>query len=244
MLVDFGTNAEIVLFANNMFYACSAAAGPCFEGATLACDMAGQAGAVDKIFADNGDFSFTTIGNIQAKGICGSGVIDALALMLETGLVDSTGRLLPQEETMPWMVKAYDQEKGFCLTDTVYVSQGDIREVQLGKAAVRAGIEVLLEKAGINGESLEYLYLAGGFGSAMNPQSAARIGMIPAQMTAKAKVLGNAACFGALRYVTEQGAPAMAEGIIAQTQYIELSAHQGFFDRYIKHMSFPPLENI
>lgn len=240
LLVDFGTNAETVLFTGDTFYACSAAAGPCFEGAALSCGMAGQQGAVDTVFATPTGFSYTVIGGARPVGLCGSGVIDAVSLLLETGYMDASGRLLPEGSgTHPGLRDHFTEGKEFRIAPGVSLNQKDIREIQLAKAAVRAGIEVLLQESGVAAHDLQTLYLAGGFGSCMTPESAARIGLIPGILTDKVRVMGNAACFGALRYVTEKDAIASAGGIIARTAYIELSSHTFFSKEYISRMGFP-----
>lgn len=254
LLVDFGTNAETVLFVDGTYYACSAAAGPCFEGATLACGMAGQSGAIDAVFARTSDsldvtgFAYTVINGGKARGLCGSGVVDAIALLLDSGDLDETGRLSPREDGV--LISAFvegnegkegDMREGirFQLTEDVYLSQKDIREVQLAKAAVRAGIEVLLTEAGITAEEVETLYLAGGFGSAIRPESAVRIGLVPEALQERVHVLGNAACFGALRAITDATALPLMDDILRNARYIELSAHSSFCDTYVTNMFFP-----
>lgn len=239
LLVDLGTNAETVLCADGVFYACSAAAGPCFEGATLSCGMAGQDGAIDTVSPDpERGLSFTTIGDAPARGLCGSGVLDALALLLDAGIVDETGRLEADASPLGGRI----EDNALILADSVRLTQKDIREVQLAKAAVRAGIDILLREAGIDVGEVARLYLAGGFGSAMRPESAARIGLIPEELSNRVTVLGNAAGSGALRYATEEGATESALGIIRRTRYIELSAHSGFTDAYVERMLFPERE--
>ena len=246
LLIDFGTNAETVLYANGEFYACSAAAGPCFEGATLSCGMAGQSGAIDTVHATPDGMGFTVLGGVEALGLCGSGCIDALALLLQSGHVDETGRLSAEELAESALsascragIGGRIRDERFYLTPDVYLSQKDIREVQLAKAAVRAGIEVLLQEAGIAAAQIETLYMAGGFGSALAPASAARLGLIPTELRDRVSVLGNAAGFGALRYVTEPGALAAADALVSRVRYIELSAHSGFSNEYIMQMTFP-----
>lgn len=236
VLIDLGTNAEIVLSYDNKFLSCSAAAGPCFEGATLSCGMAGQKGAIDKVFSDKEKgFTYSTIGNSPAQGICGSGVLDILALLLDKKIVDETGRL---EENIPEFAQ-YLHDDSFYLTDKVYFSQKDIREVQLAKSAVRAGIEILLKEASLSFADINKLYLAGGFGSALRKESAVRIGLIPQELGDKVHVLGNGASFGALRYMTEAHVQEGVKELIQKMQYIELSSHAGFSDAYIENMIFP-----
>jgi len=238
LLIDFGTNAEIVLSTGDALYACSTAAGPCFEGATLSCGSVAQNGAIDSVFPVKGGFSFTTIGSSRATGMCGSAVIDCIALLLNSGDLDETGRL---EGAGAFAEHVYEQdgEIAFHLTDEVYLSQGDIRKIQLAKAAVRAGVETLIHESGLSPSSLTRLFLAGGFGSALNGKSAERLGLIPENMSEITRVLGNAAGYGVLRYATEQDARKTVTDIKARTSYIELSAHAWFNEEYITQMTFP-----
>ena len=237
--MDLGTNAELVLFANNKFYACAAAAGPCFEGAMLTCGMGGIKGAIDRVFikdTDDGGYSieYTTINSGEPLGLCGSGVIDILAALLEKGIVDQTGKLLDTCE----QVRPVTGGTGFFITDTVYLSDMDVREVQLAKAAIRAGIEVLLSAAGVEVEDVDDLYIAGGFGSALRLESASVVGLIPPVLEEKVVILGNAALYGALRYITEKNALINVKSIKANTKYLELSGMDAFFTAYIAHMTF------
>lgn len=237
LMADIGTNAETVLYANGTCYACSAAAGPCFEGANLSCGMPGQPGAIDSVFRSDEGVGLTVIDDKKATGLCGSGVIDAIALLLDEGALDPTGRL---QATGP-LAASIEGEKNairFNLTPGVFVSQKDIREVQLAKAALRAGIEILMQEAGITCEEIDTLYLAGGFGSAIHPESATRIGMIPHGLLNKISVLGNAASFGALRYVTETKGVETAAAIGRHTRHVELSAHKAFSAEYMNRMMF------
>lgn len=237
LLTDIGTNAETVLYANGTCYACSAAAGPCFEGANLSCGMPGQPGAIDAVFDADDGFGVTTIDNQNATGLCGSGVIDAIALLLNREALDKTGRLQAQGP-LSGAIEGEKNTTRFNLTDGVSLSQKDIRQVQLAKAAVRSGIEILMAEAHITPAEIDTLYLAGGFGSAIHPESASRIGMIPKVLLPKITVLGNAASFGALRYVAEQGGIATAAEIVASGRHIELSAHKAFSAEYMKRMAF------
>lgn len=236
ILIDLGTNAEIVLHWENNFLSCSAAAGPCFEGATLSCGMAGSKGAIDKVSANgqNG-FIVSTIGNAEAEGICGSGIIDSAALLLDEKIIDETGRLCESNSVL----SKYVHGDSFYLTKKVFISQKDIREIQLAKAAVRAGIEVLLSEADLRAEDIHTLYLAGGFGSSIRKESAVRIGLIPESLRDKVYVLGNGAGFGALRYVTEAHVQEKVNKLTRKMRYIELSNHADFSNSYVEHMIFP-----
>ena len=236
LLLDLGTNAETVLGHGDTLYACSAAAGPCFEGATLSCGMAGQDGAVDTVFkTESGELGFSTLGNIPPRGICGSGILDTVALLLDEGLVDETGRLCADDTPIGRLIR----DDALELAPGVKVTQKDIREVQLAKAAVRAGIDILLQEAELEVNDVACLYLAGGFGSALNTASAARIGLIPQELASRVRVLGNGASSGALRYITEDGAFERAADLVKRTKYLELSAHSAFSDAYIQQIMFP-----
>ncbi len=238
LLIDFGTNAEIVLGAGDKLYACSTAAGPCFEGATLSCGSVAKSGAIDTVFPVDDGFSFTTIGSTKATGMCGSAVIDCIALLLESGDIDETGRLEGEGELAEHIYEK-DGELAFHLTDEVYLSQADIRKIQLAKAAVRAGAETLIQESGLAPSAFTKLFLAGGFGSALNGKSAERLGLVPENMCEITRVLGNAAGYGVLRYATEQNAQQIAAELKQRTSYIELSAHAKFNEEYIMQMTFP-----
>ncbi|WP_300671264.1 ASKHA domain-containing protein [Desulfoluna sp.] len=237
LMADIGTNAETVLYANGTCYACSAAAGPCFEGANLSCGMPGQPGAIDSVFQTDEGFGLTVIDDRPSTGLCGSGVIDAIALLLDEEAMDATGRL-QSRGTLADSIEGEKNQIRFNLTPRVFLTQKDIREVQLAKAALRAGIEILMQEAGVTCDDIDTLYLAGGFGSAIHPESATRIGMIPHGLLNKISVLGNAASFGALRYATEKKGIETADTIRHHTRHIELSAHKSFSSEYMNRMIF------
>lgn len=238
LLVDFGTNAEIVLSDGAKFYACSTAAGPCFEGAALACGSVAEAGAIDTVFKAGEDISYTTIEDNPAKSICGSAVIDCIAELLDSGTIDETGRF-DRDALLADRLTEINDETVFMISDSVYLSQSDIRKVQLAKAAVRAGIETLFREANITATQIKTLFIAGGFGAALNPINAVRIGMLPKQMEGIVRTLGNAAGSGAVRYVTEAGAFAAVSEVKAKTTYLELSCHADFTNEYVMQMTFP-----
>lgn len=244
ILVDFGTNAEIVLGDGDRYYACSTAAGPCFEGATLSCGTVAKPGAVDTVFRTEEGFSYTTIDNGEPAGICGSAVIDCISLLLRSGDLDETGRLEGEGELSEYISVGENGHPLFSITKDVFLSQEDIRKIQLAKAAVRAGIETLLQESGIAPEKVTHLFLAGGFGNALNPESAVRIGLVPAYMENVIRVLGNAAGCGVLRYATEKDARSIVHHIKTRTQYLELSVHSSFTNEYITQMTFPESEKI
>ncbi len=253
LLLDLGTNAEIVLGYNNKFLTCSAAAGPCFEGASISCGIPGQAGAINKVFLNGNNekgFEYTTINNEKAKGLCGSGVLDILALLLDTGIVDETGAIKDageiSEETSNNFIKlsqslitTKDGQKALSITDRITFTQKDIREIQLAKAAVRAGIHTLLDEANIAIKDIKNLYIAGGFGSAMSPTSATKIGLIPSELLSCTKAIGNGASLGVIKYTTEKNISEHINFIIENSKYLELSSSLAFNTYYVEHMLFP-----
>ena len=164
LLVDIGTNGEIALWKDGTLYVASTAAGPAFEGAGISCGCASLRGAIDRVWLQDGQLRAHTIGEQRAVGICGSGLIDAVAMLLEKGEIDETG--------------ATESER-LELRDGIALLPKDIRAVQLAKAAIAAGIETLMQSAGVGPEHIETLYIAGGFGSHLDVRSAAAIGLFP-----------------------------------------------------------------
>ena len=222
MMVDVGTNGEIVLFRKNRLICCATAAGPAFEGAGLSCGMRGTDGAVDHVKWADGKWKVHVIGEGNAAGICGSGVIDGVAGLLESGFLDETGYL--KEEV--------------CFAGNVGLSAQDIRQVQLAKSAVRAGMETLLLQAGIGAEELDRLYVAGGFGSYMSVESAERIGLFPKIDRQKIQICGNAALAGAERILHDSGCEKEAHELAAGAETVNLGGNPSFQDFYLEHMMF------
>lgn len=224
LLVDVGTNGEIALWKDGILYVTSTAAGPAFEGAGISCGCGSIAGAIDKARLENGELLAHTIGEGKAVGLCGSGLIDAVACFLENGLVDETGAT--DEDELP-------------LRDGICLQPADIRAVQLAKAAIAAGIETLMEYAGTDAEEIETLYIAGGFGSHLNVQSAARIGLIPAELAGKVQVLGNAALSGAAMLLLDRDKLEAIRRIKEVSRHVNLGGNPAFNEHYMDQMFFP-----
>lgn len=222
MMADVGTNGEVVLLWKNRLICCATAAGPAFEGAGLSCGMCGTDGAVDHVKWTDGRWKVHVIGEGNAAGICGSGVIDGVAGLLESGLLDETGYL----------------EEDVFFTGNVGLSVQDIRQVQLAKSALRAGIETLLLQAGIGSEDLDCLYVAGGFGSYMSVESAERIGLLPKIDRQKIRICGNAALAGAERILHHSGYEKEVSALAAGAETINLGGNPAFQNLYIQHMLF------
>lgn len=239
LFVDIGTNGEIGLSTKNGLYFCSAAAGPALEGAHIECGMSGVSGAVSEISVLDGTIDYQTIGDSSPVGICGSGIIDAVAVMLETGLLDETGCIADESDDHPTFLG--EDEEGdpvFQITENVYMTGKDIREVQLAKAAICAGIRTLLEEAGIDTDDVDKVVIAGGFGSHIRKESACRIGLIPPELLKKISFAGNTAGAGAVAILLSNEAKDKADRIREKATYLELSQNAKFMEQYIEEMMF------
>lgn len=245
LLLDVGTNGELVLSTGERLLCCSCAAGPAFEGAEIRFGMTAAEGAVSGVSLAGDQVVCSVIGGGAAKGICGSGLIDAVAVMLKLGALEPSGRMLDVEEdddipaaALPYLTLV-DEEPAFRLTDTVFVTQRDVRKVQLGKAAVAAGIRVLLEEAGLKAGQVGEVLLAGGFGSYIRPESAAGIGLIPEQLLSVTRAAGNTAVMGARMALVNAEDRARLERLRGRAQYMELSGLSAFNTAYVEEMLFP-----
>ena len=236
LMIDIGTNGEMVLGNRNRLVTCSTAAGPAFEGAKIECGMRGAAGAVDHVKYENGKWDYTTVGNQPAVGLCGSGLIDLVAGLLDAGMLDENGALSSgQEKQGVFMLVPLEQagnERG------VYLTQKDIGEVQLAKAAIAAGIQMLMKRLGITEEEICSVYIAGAFGNYMDPVSAGKIGLLPAALVKKVKPVGNAAGEGAkIALVNEREMLEMDE-LVGKIDFVKLAASGDFQDYFIDELGF------
>ena len=235
LLIDIGTNGEIALAAGGRLHACSTAAGPAFEGAHISCGMGGVEGAVNWAVLD-GRLHFGTIGNAKPAGICGSGLIDLVAGLLDCGAIDDTGRL--DGDAAPGWLPVKDGKVVLDEETDIHLTGRDIREVQLAKGAIAAGVEVLAREAGVALSDIERVYLAGGFGSYMDKRSAARIGLIPPELMDRTAAIGNSSGAGAKAALLSGEAMAEAERLARAVQYVELSARPDFQDLFMDKMMF------
>lgn len=241
LFLDIGTNGEMALWNGSDFYCCSVASGPAFEGAEITCGMSSIPGAVSHVSYQDDTFHLQVIGDIPPKGICGSGLIDLLSVLLELEIVDETGRLLPPEEADEDFCRYLSEDENgngiFHLTDTVIITAGDVRKLQLAKAAVAAGIEILLDEADHAPSDVQTLFLAGGFGDNLDIESAVKIGMIPAELT-HVTCLGNSSLDGVRQLLLDRRNEETLMEIQKKCRYIELSGSTAFSDAFIDHMSF------
>lgn len=221
LMVDIGTNGEMVLSHKDRMVACSTAAGPALEGANIQFGMRGSAGAIDHVTADG----CSVIGDVEAVGICGSGLIDAVAVMLDNGILNKRGRVQTEDHN-------------YYLTENVYLTQEDIRQVQMAKGAIAAGIHLMVEYLGITVGDIDRCILAGAFGSFMDPESACRIGLLPEELRGKIKAAGNIAGSGSKMLAVNKGQLALAQRLVEKIEFLELASLPNFQRTFAKNMSF------
>jgi uncharacterized 2Fe-2S/4Fe-4S cluster protein (DUF4445 family) len=237
--LDIGTNTEISLYYKNKLISCSCASGPAFEGAHIQAGMRAAPGAIERVQVIQGELMAQAIDNLAPIGICGSGILDAVACMLKVGIIDHRGAFYPNHP----MLKNSNQ-KEYILVDKaksgnnrdIVVTRKDINEIQLAKGAIRTGIEVLLEQAGLEADQIEEFIIAGAFGCYINIPSAKQIGMFPSLPINKFIQVGNAAGEGARRMLLSIEQRHQAEDFAKMVQYIELSTYPRFTTIFSKSL--------
>lgn len=230
LMIDIGTNGEMVLGTKDRRIACSTAAGPAFEGAKISMGMRGSTGAIDHVWIEKGQLRHHVIGETTARGICGSGLLDAVACLLELEIIDESGYLEGKQYTIP----------GTCVT----LTQADIREVQLAKAAIRAGIELMCVHLGVTPADIRSVLLAGAFGNYLDPRSACRIGMIPPVLLDRIRPIGNAAGEGAQICAVSAAAYEYSKKLAAETEFLELASRPEFQDCFVDALEFCEEDNL
>ncbi len=250
LAIDIGTNGEIVLGSRRRLLACSTAAGPAFEGAEITFGMRATDGAIEKVWIED-DVKVQTISKGRPRGICGSGLIDAVAEMLRLGLLDQSGRLIAQDDACQALPRALcdrlvQTERGYAFVlatvgkQQVYLTQQDVRKLQLAKGAISAGIAILMKELGVGYDDIAEVLLAGAFGSYVNPASSRAIGLVPAFPLSRLISVGNAASVGARLALLSTEARGEAEEIAARVEHVELSSRPDFQDIFVESMFFPP----
>ena len=231
ILVDLGTNGEMAIGNQDKIFVTSTAAGPAFEGGNIICGTGSIPGAISHITYKNNGFELETIGKQEASGICGTGVIDITYELLKQKLIDETGLLNDKLfEDGILLAKSKESEIRFY--------QKDIREIQLAKAAIRAGLETLLVNYGIGYDEIDDIYIAGGFGYKMDIDKAIGIGLFPKACKNKLKAIGNSSLKGNLIYLTEKDAKERMRKITQSSEEISLAASSIFYELYLQHMCF------
>lgn len=251
LVVDIGTNGEIVLSVDGKMLACSTAAGPAFEGAHIKYGMRAALGAIEGVRFD-GDISLKVIGNVPPIGICGSGLLQAIQVMVTIGVITLSGNLISKAEAeekslvLPVLERLGTDENGnyFILSSlknkakTVRITQRDIRELQLAKGAIRTGIEVLLREARIFVGDIDQVLLAGAFGNYLNKESALSLGLLPDISPERIQMVGNAAGTGARMVLISDSLLRNAYGIAKDVKHIELSGRTDFDEMFFKYLGF------
>lgn len=253
LLIDVGTNGEIVLASKGSLIATSVAAGPAFEGARITHGMRATSGAIEKVVMD-GDIQTNVIGNARPAGLCGTGLIDAAAAMLRAGILETTGAILGPDElpaSVPEAIRRriVEHEGQFALTlanaeesatgEPLCLYQRDIRELQLANGAIRAGISILLKMEGVEPDDLGAVFLAGAFGNFIRRSNALRIGMFPQLASDKIRFVGNTASFGAKRVLLSSDERDRANGVASGTRHVDLSLSPDFQMEFSEAMLFP-----
>ncbi len=252
LAIDIGTNGEMALGSKDRLITCSTAAGPAFEGAHLSCGMRAADGAIDAVSIDHA-VAYHSIGTGAPRGVCGSGLVDLVAQMLSAGVIDATGMMQDGDSlrsnghhVLADRITQVGRQRAFVLVSEedgaggrpVLATQRDVRELQLAKGAIRAGIETLIKELGISEADVSRVYLAGAFGNYVRPESAVAIGLIPRFTNAEIVPVGNAAGSGAKMTLVSRPAREMASEILDQVEYLELSGRPDFQDLFAEAMLF------
>jgi len=252
LIVDIGTNGEIILGTKDKLYAASCAAGPALEGARITCGSRACDGAIEAVVINEDDIDLDVIGNIPPASVCGSGLIDAVAVMLDLGIIDATGRFADpktlEQKLPPAIFSRIIEQDGvhtFVLAQaansnerSVFLSQRDIRQMQLAKGAIRAGIKLLQQKIGLEDSEIEHILLAGAFGNYISRQSALRIGLLPAVEVERIRFVGNAAAAGAQMALLSGQCRDKAGQLARKIEYVEIAHEPDFQDVFADSMLF------
>jgi len=252
LFIDVGTNSEIALGSSERVLATAAPAGPAFEAAQIKCGMRAADGAIEGLKIAGDEIELEVIGDVEAVGMCGSGLVDAVAELVQAGLLDHSGRFIPDEAAAelhpalaPRLTKI-GKERVFVLhwrgedpETSVYLSQRDVRELQFAKASIATGWEILLRELGVEAGEITQVLLAGSFGAYLTPLSAVRIGLVPKLALPRIVSAGNVAGEGAKIAALSLRERAEAHSILREVEYVELSGRADFNDLFIDQLAFP-----
>jgi uncharacterized 2Fe-2S/4Fe-4S cluster protein (DUF4445 family) len=254
LFIDIGTNCEIVLGSREWLLATAAPAGPAFEGAAIRCGMRASDGAIEVVSMTPDGLDLKVIGDARPAGLCGSGLVDAVASLLSLGLLDSSGRLVSQEEAtvlapgLAARLTRLGKERVFVLhwqgepgdaENSIYLSQRDVRELQFAKAAIATGWNILLDEAGLKPGDIQQVLLAGSFGSYLSPPNAIRLGLVPSLPVLRVVSAGNVAGEGAKMALLSMRERAGALALLEEVRYVELSDRTDFNDAFVDQLAFP-----
>jgi uncharacterized 2Fe-2S/4Fe-4S cluster protein (DUF4445 family) len=250
LLIDIGTNGEIVVGGESALLACSTAAGPAFEGATIMHGSGGIPGAVSHVTRRGTELEIEVIGDRDPASICGTGLLDLVTMLLSDGFIDETGKMdakgVSTELTTFYDARysEIDGEPAFVFATgsdgtNLAITQRDVRQLQLAKAAIAAGVRFLLERAGSSPADVQAVFLAGGFGTYVTPEAAIRVGLLPGIRPEQIIAVGNAAGAGAVRLLLDASSRREAAEIARNITYEELSGSPQFQELYVDEMLFP-----
>jgi uncharacterized 2Fe-2S/4Fe-4S cluster protein (DUF4445 family) len=252
LFIDVGTNSEIALGSSERVLACAAPAGPAFEAAQIRCGMRAADGAIEGVRIEGDELTLQVIGDQAPVGICGSGLVDAVAELVGAGLLDHSGRFVPDEDAealhqrLAERLTMIGQERVFVLqwrgsdpAESVFLSQRDVRELQFAKASIATGWQILLRDLGSEQGEIAQVLLAGSFGSYLTPISAVRIGLVPKLALPRIVTAGNVAGEGAKIAALSGRERAEADAIVGEVEYVELSGRTDFNDLFIDQLAFP-----
>ena len=252
LFIDVGTNSEIALGSNERVLATAAPAGPAFEAAQIKCGMRAAEGAIEGLKIGGDALELEVIGDVEAVGMCGSGLVDAVAELVQAGLLDHSGRFIPDEDAaalrpaLASRLTMIGEERVFVLhwrgtspESSVYLSQRDVRELQFAKASIATGWEILLRELGVAAAEITQVLLAGSFGAYLTPLSAVRIGLVPKLALPRIVSAGNVAGEGAKIAALSLRERAEADSILREVEYVELSGRADFNDLFVDQLAFP-----
>ncbi|MCX7175289.1 MAG: ASKHA domain-containing protein [Proteobacteria bacterium] len=235
LVMDIGTNTEISLIHDGRILSASCPSGPALEGGHISCGMRAADGAIERVTIENGRIAVQTIGGLDPVGLCGSGVLDALSALRRAGIVNARGRL---NDGHPDVIER-DGKRAAVLAPEVYFTQDDVRAVQLAKAAIRTGVDLLLRDRGLQERNIERFIIAGAFGAYIDIASGIDIGLFPDLPAARFEQVGNAAGLGVRRMLTSLKARVKAAELAASCHYVELSTRGEFQKTFLQHIGFP-----
>jgi uncharacterized 2Fe-2S/4Fe-4S cluster protein (DUF4445 family) len=254
LFIDVGTNSEIALGSHDRVLATAAPAGPAFEAAQIRCGMRAAAGAIEGVRIEGASLALEVIEDAEPLGMCGSGLVDAVAELVRCGLLDHSGRFIPDEEALvrhPALASRLTmigKERVFVLhwrgssqnpEDSVFLSQRDVRELQFAKASIATGWSILLQELGVEPSEITQVLLAGSFGAYLTPLSAVRIGLVPRLALPRIVSAGNVAGEGAKIAALSLRERAEAYSILREVEYVELSGRADFNDMFVDQLAFP-----
>jgi len=252
LFIDVGTNSEIALGDQDGVVATAAPAGPAFEAAQIRCGMRAAEGAIEGVSVGDGDLAIEVIGDIDPVGLCGSGLVDAVAELVHDGLLDHSGRYVDDEKaaqiapSLAARLTKIGDERVFVLdwrgddpADSIYLTQRDIRELQFAKASIATGWKILFGELGMEPEDVSQVLLAGSFGQYLKPASAVRIGLVPRIALPRIVSAGNVAGEGSKIAALSLRERAEARSIVNEVRYVELSGRADFNDAFIDQLAFP-----